>query len=336
LTAPSGQSIILSRTDPVTLVLNRAEFDQHLASLAAEKGARLHVNSRVESVERTERGFHVKFGSPKDSREYFCKLLIDAGGCGAPASRYSGILNLNRQPLVNSAQCNIDNISDVDSDFVEVYYGQRFAPGFFGWIIPRRDGSAKVGLAAGGRTNVHACFERFLHKHPIVSQKLKKAKLSKPMYHPIPVSGAKAKTYGESVLSVGDAASQVKPTTGGGIVFGLICGRVAGETAATAVRDANFSSSQMKKYEDRWRSIIGFDLGAMASLRRILYRIPDRHLSRLFDVSNELRIGDVLSKTSDIDFQGRTLLGLARDPRLFLALLSMSVLSVPSLIRSDA
>ena len=134
-------------------------------------------------------------------------------------------------------------------------------------------------------------------------------------------------------MAVGDAASQVKPTTGGGIVFSLICGKVAGETAANAVHDGNFSSPQMKKYEDRWRSVIGFDLSAMASLRRILYQIPDRYLNRLFDVSNDLRIEDVLSRTSDIDFQGRTLLGLARDPRLFLALLSMSVLSIPSLVR---
>jgi len=225
----------------------------------------------------------------------------------------------------------------VDSDFVEVYYGQTYAPGFFGWIIPRRDGSAKVGLAAGARTNVHACFERFLRKHPIVAPKLKKAKfLSKPRYHPIPVSGAKSRTYADRFLSVGDVAAQVKPTTGGGIVFGLICGKIAGETAATAVRDENFSSSQMKKYEETWRGMIGFDLGAMASLRRLLYRIPDRYLNKLFEVSNELRIEDVLSKTSDIDFQGRTLLGLARDPRLFLALLSMSVLSIPSLVRKDS
>jgi len=337
LTAPNGRSLILSRSDPVTWVLNRAEFDQHLASLALKKGANLHMNSRVESVKRSDHGFQVKLDSSKHPHEYFCKVLIDAGGCGAPVSRYVGMPSLNRQPLVNSAQCNVDNISDVDSDFVEVYYGQTYAPGFFGWIIPRRDGSAKVGLAAGARTNVHACFERFLRKHPIVSPKLKKAKfLSKPRYHPIPVSGAKAKTYADRFLSVGDAASQVKPTTGGGIVFGLICGKIAGETAATAVRDGNFSLSRMKKYEDTWRGMIGFDLSAMASLRRLLYRIPDRYLNKLFDVSNELRIEDVLSKTSDIDFQGRTLLGLARDPRLFLALLSMSVLSIPSLVRKDS
>jgi len=335
LTAPNGRSLTLARSDPVTLVLNRTEFDQHLTRLALKKGADLHVNSRVESVKRFDHGFQVKLDPSKYPNEYFCKVLIDAGGCGAPVSRYVGIPSLNSQTLVNSAQCNVDNISDVESDLVEVYYGQTYAPGFFGWIIPRRDGSAKVGLAAGARTNVHTCFERFLRKHPIVSPKLKNAKiLSKPMYHPIPVGGTRAKTYADRFLSVGDAAAQVKPTTGGGIVFGLICGKIAGETAVTAVRDENFSSLAMKKYEDAWRSVIGFDLSAMTFLRRLLYRIPDKHLNKLFDLSNELRIDDVLSKTSDIDFQGQTLFGLARDPRLFLAFLSMSVLSIPSLIRS--
>ena len=336
LTAPNGKSLTLSRSTPVTWVLDRGAFDQHLASLAVKEGADLHLNSRVDSVQRSERMFRVKLSSQKESLELYCKVLIDAGGCAAPASRYVGVSNPNRRRLVNSAQCNFDNISDIDPDFVEVYYGQKYAPGFFGWIIPRRDGSAKVGLAAGARTNVQAHFERFLHKHPIVSTKLKNARrLSKTLYHPIPVSGARNKTYADGFMSVGDAASQVKPTTGGGIVFGLACGQIAGETAATAICEENYSSSKMKLYEDTWRRIIGFDLNAMSYLRRLLYRIPDQYLDKLFDISNELKIEEILSKTSDIDFQGRTLLKLARDPRLFLTLASMSVISIPSLVRKE-
>jgi digeranylgeranylglycerophospholipid reductase len=337
LTAPNGKSLTLSRSDPVTWVLDRGEFDQHLASLAVKEGADLHLNSRVDSVQRSDRMFRVKVNSRKGLLELYSKVLIDAGGCAAPASRYVGISTLNTHRFVNSAQCNFDNISDIDPDFVEVYYGQKYAPGFFGWIIPRRDGSAKVGIAAGARTNVQAYFEHFLCKHPIVSMKLKKAnRLSKPRYHPIPVDGARNKTYADGFMSVGDAASQVKPTTGGGIVFGLACGQIAGETATTAIRDQNSSSSKMKLYEDTWRRMIGFDLSAMAYLRRLLYRIPDRYLDKLFDISDELKIEEILSKTSDIDFQGWTLLKLARDPRLFLTLASMSVISIPSLMRKES
>jgi flavin-dependent dehydrogenase len=135
-------------------------------------------------------------------------------------------------------------------------------------------------------------------------------------------------------MTVGDAASQVKPTTGGGIVFGLACGRIAGETAADAILDRDLSAQRLKEYETSWHDLIGFDLRAMSYLRRLLYRLPDRNLDRIFSIANELGADEILNRTPDIDFQGRTLLGLAHDPRLFFTLLSASILSVPSLVRS--
>jgi flavin-dependent dehydrogenase len=167
----------------------------------------------------------------------------------------------------------------------------------------------------------------------VVSVKLKHAKpIAAPVYHLIPVGGAGTRTYANNILAVGDAASQVKPTTGGGIVFGLACGRIAGETSAVAVEEGDVSASNLRKYENAWRRLIGLDLAAMSWLRRLLYRLPDQQLNRIFRISAELRADDILNRTADIDFQGRTLLSLARDPRLFITLVSASVLSVPSLI----
>jgi flavin-dependent dehydrogenase len=154
------------------------------------------------------------------------------------------------------------------------------------------------------------------------------------MFHPIPVSGGADRTYANNIMTVGDAASQVKPTTGGGIVFSLVCGRIAGETAAKAIHNDDSSAKRLMEYETSWRELIGFDLRAMSYLRRLLYRLPDRNLDRIFGIASELRADEILNRTPDIDFQGKTLLSLARDPRLFTTLLSASVLSVPSLIRS--
>jgi flavin-dependent dehydrogenase len=259
-------------------------------------------------------------------------MIIDAGGCGAPIARYTSIPRARSLSYVNSAQVDVTNLRDTNPDFVELYFGQKFAPGFFGWMIPRRDGSAKLGVAAGARSNVRSCFEYFL-KHPLLSSKLRHARiLTKPTYHPIPVGGGEKRTYGESVLTVGDAASQVKPTTGGGIVFGLACGRLAGRTAATAILNCDTSSKFLSEYETSWRRLIGFDLKAMAWLRRLLYGMPDHRLNKIFAMSNEFGANEVLSRASEIDFQGRTLLSLVRDPRLFVTLISAAVLSLPSLI----
>jgi digeranylgeranylglycerophospholipid reductase len=337
LYAPNGKSLGLKRAEPVTWVLNRAELDRHLAILATRNGAVLNTNSRVEGFQRIEdRTFRIKVGGTKP-RTVRSKMLIDAGGCGGSISRYAALPQPDRRLLVNSAQFNVENLIDVREDIVEIYFGQTYAPGFFGWIIPRHDGSAKIGIAAAARANVRQCFERFVNKHPIVSSKLKRAKvLTSPIYHPIPVGGARERTYADGVLTVGDAASQVKPTTGGGIVFGLICGKIAGETAASAILAQDTSADRLHSYEERWRNLIGFDLAAMSWLRKMLYQLPDRYLDRIFTVSRELKADEILNRTADIDFQGRTMLSLARDPRLFITLLSASLLSAPSLLSLGA
>jgi geranylgeranyl reductase family protein len=335
LQAPDGKSLTLHRRKPITWVLNRREYDQHLASLAQKDGARLHLKARVVGYRRSSDGNISLRVNDGHEREVACKILIDASGCGGSVSKSAGLTKLGRQILVNSAQFSVENLADVDSDFVEVYFGQKFAPGFFGWIIPRRDGTAKVGIAAGARANVRQCFERFIRKHPTVSSKLRHAKpLSAPTFHPIPVGGAVNRTYADNIMIVGDAASQVKPTTGGGIVFGLACGRIAGATAAGAIQDNDLSAGRLREYETSWRDLIGFDLRAMSYLRRLLYMLPDRNLDRIFSIANELSADEILNRSPDIDFQGRTLLRLARDPRLFITLLSASILSVPSLVRS--
>jgi geranylgeranyl reductase family protein len=332
LNAPNGEILTLEKPKPVTWVINRAEFDRYLASLAIRNGATLNVNSRVNGITRSKDNVRIKLASPEHS-EISCKMVIDAGGFSTPIARYMGIPRMSNLSFVNSAQVNVINLRDIDPDFVELYFGQKFAPGFFGWIIPRRDGSAKLGLAAGARSNVKSCLARFL-KHPVVSTKMRHARIvTQPQYHPIPVGGGEGRTFGESILTVGDAASQVKPTTGGGIVFGLVCGKLAGETAATAILNHNTSSDFLSKYEVSWRRLIGFDLKVMVWLRRLLYGMPDHRLSKIFALSNELGASEVLGRASDIDFQGRTLLSMARDPRFFFTLLSVSLLSLPSLIR---
>ena len=172
LNAPNGERLILRRSTPITWVINRAEFDQYLASLASKSGATLNLNSRIDGIRRADDLIRLRM---RDA-EVSCKMVIDAGGCGAPVSRYTDIFRQNRRQFVNSAQVHVEHITDVDPDFVELYFGQQFAPGFFGWIIPRKDGSAKVGLAAAARSNIRLCLERFLKKHPVVSSKLRNAK----------------------------------------------------------------------------------------------------------------------------------------------------------------
>jgi digeranylgeranylglycerophospholipid reductase len=93
LNAPGGEQLILKRPTPVTWVINRAEFDRYLASLAAKNGAILNLNSRIDGVRRADGLIRLRLRNAEVS----CKMVVDAGGCGAPVSRYMRISQSRRQ-----------------------------------------------------------------------------------------------------------------------------------------------------------------------------------------------------------------------------------------------
>jgi flavin-dependent dehydrogenase len=168
-------------------------------------------------------------------------------------------------------------------------------------------------------------------KHPGASQKLKGVTPRDASYHPIPLSGPISRSFHPGVLIAGDAAQQVKPTTGGGIVFSLICARAAGEVAHQAAEKGDTSNTFLSKYERRWRREIGTDLNAMRQIRRMLFRLPDRHLDRIFSFAHTVGAANVLDRADDIDMQGRALARLGLDPRLAISMLYSGLLSLPFL-----
>ena len=215
--------------------------------------------------------------------------------------------------MVRGIQAEVDELEHVDEDMVEVYLGRKIAPDFFAWIIPRRDGTAKVGLAT--RTgDPRDYLRRFMEKHPVASKKLRNSQVNNISLHPIPLAGPIPKTYSDGFLVVGDAASQVKPTTGGGVIFGLTCARAAGEVAYEAVKNSNFSEAFLSGYQRRWKRLVGFDLSAMLKMRRMINSLSDNRTEKIIGLCNRLGIDDVLEKSGDLDFQGRSLIPMIKYP----------------------
>lgn len=334
LHSPSGQSVRFERQDPITWVLDRKAFDEHMATRAEKAGAQIQFNSRAMSIHtHSSEPIQVQVGAGRESRTLKCGLIIDCEGAAPTLTPDRLASERHRSMWINSAQVHVERVNDLDRDMVEIYLGSKYAPGFFAWIIPWRDGSAKVGLATR-EGNPRFLLERFMTRHLQASRKLKGTKQHDASFHPMPLGGPISKTYYPGMLIVGDSAQQVKPTTGGGIVFSLVCGRAAGEIAHEAIARRDVSESFLSKYERRWKGEIGYDLKVMRAIRRMLFRLPDRQLERIFSVARSLNVGDVLGRADDIDAQGRILARLALDPRLAISLLYSSVLSLPFIMNS--
>jgi digeranylgeranylglycerophospholipid reductase len=313
--SPSGKQFVLRCRAPVTYVVNRELFDKHLFDLALKAGVHYCLRSRVKSLlldSGSVKGVVIK-GEGGNRERVEANVVIDAEGCSAKLLKKTGLHGLKGSMMVKGIQAEVDCVEGTEEDMVEVYLGNKVAPGFFAWIIPRNDGSAKVGLATESG-DPRDYLRRFMEKHPVASEKLKKSRTTYTSFHPIPLAGPIPKTFSDGFLVVGDAASQVKPTTGGGVIFGLTCAREAGEVAYEAVKIQDFSEAFLSSYQSRWRKLVGFDLAAMLRMRRMLNSLSDSRIDGMIDLCRKLGVDSVLEKVGDLDFQGRSLIPMIKYP----------------------
>jgi digeranylgeranylglycerophospholipid reductase len=318
--SPKGFKFSVNLAKPVTCAVNRAAFDKHIADKAEAAGARYCLNSRVQSLlieNGVVKGVNVK---QEDKAERFtAKIVVDAEGVSSRILRQTGLSTLNREMLVYAVEAEVENVKDGDLNAVEVFLGKAYAPGFYAWLMPRLDGTAKVGLATK-TGNPKEFLQRLMLEHPVASKQLANAKITRIAFHPITLGGLISKAYSDGFLAVGDVASQVKPTTGGGVVFGLTCAGIAAEVADEAVRRNDVSSNFLQMYQKRCVETLGFDFGVMLRIRRFLDSLSDEKFDEVLRFCVRIGLNKTLENMEEIDFQGQALLKILTKPAMFATL----------------
>jgi len=107
------------------------------------------------------------------------------------------------------------------------------------------------------------------------------------------------------MLLVGDAAAQVKPTSGGGIYTGLLCAKYCSSVAIEALNKNDFSISMLKNYHKKWSAGIGRELNLGMKLRSIFKKLNDRQLDKYIKRFQNPIIIDTISKYGDIDYPSK-------------------------------
>ncbi len=102
----------------------------------------------------------------------------------------------------------------------------------------------------------------------------------------------------DRVWLVGDAAGQVKATTGGGIVFGGNAALLAGDLASAFVK----TNSQLPNYEAAWRKKFGSMMDLHLLARYGMDVAPNVAFNSGLAVGNAVGLGAWLSKKGDMDF----------------------------------
>jgi digeranylgeranylglycerophospholipid reductase len=319
--SPLGSKFSIKLSCPVTLALNRARFDQFLANRAQNAGASLVLGSRVQSLllmNGSVKGVNIRKADGSDEKVY-SKIVLDSEGVSSRLLRQAGLKALKTSALVYAVEAEVDTVQDVELDAVEVYFGKAYAPGFYAWLIPRPDGSAKVGLATN-HGDPREYLKRLMFKHPVASKQLSKAKITHVGYHAITLGGPISKSYADGFLAVGDCASQVKPTTGGGVIFGLTAAKAAAEVASQAIALRNVSSNVLQTYQKRCDELLKFDFRVMLRIRRFLDSLSDKRFDEMLRVCGKIGVDKALRDVDEIDFQGKMLLTAVKKPSMLAAL----------------
>lgn len=314
--SPKGELIVVQKNEPTAWVVDRAGFDSYLSSQAIELGVKIQTSSRVLNVKRTNNHLKYFLGKKSKTQNIKSKIAILAEGRFPSLNTKFNLPRPSRNNIVYASQFIMSGVKDIEREFVEIYQSNSLIPGFFGWIIPMDDERAKVGL---GVTNPPASkmLENLINKHPIIKQKLSSAKIEKRMSGAIPIGSYIKRTYADNVLVVGDAAGQTKPTTGGGVIFGGIAAKIAGEVSSQAIKNEDLSSRFLSEYEKRWRQEFRKNLNVMKLVRNYLNSLEDEHVEKLFNLLNKPKIKEKISRFGEVDNQAKIVFRLILNLRLW-------------------
>jgi len=287
LYSPSGRLLKLWREGIRACVVDRAAFDVAIASRAQSAGAEYIFGNRVTDIEVRDDRVRVEA-----ARQFEARAVVVATGFGSRLSKRLGLGRVG--DFVVGAQAGVET-DGVDE--VEVYFGYEVAPGFFGWLVPTSNQKALVGVLSR-----HNCV-RYL-RNLLSSLKAEDKIISDDVvlsYGGIPLKPL-SRTYGDRVLVVGDAAGQVKPTTGGGIYYGLLCAEIAARNLDRALKSDNLSAGSLARYEREWKKKLGRELRAGYYARKFYERLSDEEIDKLFDIIESRGISDALLNKEGLSF----------------------------------
>ncbi|MBU0591045.1 NAD(P)/FAD-dependent oxidoreductase [Candidatus Micrarchaeota archaeon] len=257
---------------PVGFVCDRSLMDQELAETAVREGAKINYNEHV------------------SSSDSFCSdNIIGADGPMSFVARYFGFSKI---PTYASAlQAMVDYHSE-SPGIVKVYLSNEIFPGFFGWIIPHDEYTAEIGCGVVLPNNISSSWNWFL-------KFLKIPASTKPKGAIIPIRlrpQTSMKKGKQNIILAGDAAGQVKATTGGGVIFGGNCAALAGKYATSPLL-----------YETAWRSRYAADLFLHQEIHKHISGMSDTTLHAFGRKLRELHFDDYLSRHGHMDKPTRML-----------------------------
>jgi len=233
-------------------------------------------------------------------------------GADGPASVVASSFSLpSPEEMLMASQATVEG-NPRREDEVDIHFGRSIAPTFFAWAIPSQEGKMRVGLAAPVGTKTDRLLSNLLLEQKLGSE-------VERVHGLIPVSLVRD-TIADGALLVGDAAGQVKPSSGGGLYTGGVCARIAGRVAAEAALARRTKKTDLTPYEELFMRRIGGEISFARAARRLLRDVDDTRIDALLAGIDRPQVRKLISGYGDIDYPSRIAHALASRRDLWPAL----------------
>lgn len=279
LHSPNGETAIM-RNNGLGFVLERRLFDTALCDLAVQYGADYMTKAdAIDLIWQDKKICGVKFNNLGKIQEVSCDIVIGADGVESRVGRWAGIDTAVRlEDIDTCVQYTLSGI-DVDDDCCDFFFGNQVSPGGYIWIFPKSKNTANVGIGIAGHLAGEKGPREYLDK--FVSKHFPKAKINYTVFGGVPTAATLKEIVKDNIMLVGDAARQVNPITGGGIVQAMIAARIAGKVAAEAVKNKTFDVRYLKQYHKEWEKTLGSSQRVMFNMKEKFMNMTDERFNNI-------------------------------------------------------
>ncbi len=286
LHSPDGDKAYM-HNNGVGYVLERRIFDTELCNLAIRAGAKMLTKADALGLEFSDKSIiGVRYRHNNEIKTANCSIVIGADGVESRVGRWAGMdtcLALN--DIDTCVQYTVSG-AEFASDTCHFYFGKEISPGGYIWIFPKGEHAANIGIGISGDLAKNKGPKEYLDE--FMEQYYPEAQVNYTVYGGVSTAWGLKEYIKDNIMLVGDAARQVNPMTGGGIVQAMIAARIAGKVAAESIESGDHSKKFLMKYKKEWDNKLGNIQKTMYSIKEKFMKMDDAKFNKLVQVCKKI------------------------------------------------
>jgi geranylgeranyl reductase family protein len=259
------------------IVLDRAKFDQHLFHKAVDAGAKIHLDEKFLGYKNINKN-HYSIKTTKHN--YETDMIVGSDGPTSSVAKAAGIYGDRKFIQGFQVRAKYPGLEE-GTTIIHLNLGE------FSWIVPEDDKIARVGVIGVNNAKLRADYIKLIKDAQIIEHQSGII----PLYSP----KQKLRKDKENIFLIGDSATQVKATTYGGIIYGLLAG--------------SYLAEDKDSYVKKFNSKLGKELWISLKMRSMINSMNDKQADELIDIFSKKTNSKILAE-HDRDFPSKFIVQL--------------------------